>query len=492
MTSAATAPRVRFAPSPTGYLHLGGARTALFNWLWARKHGGQFILRVEDTDRERSTQESVQAIFESMLWLGLNWDEGPTVTAPDGTTVGGGDNGPYFQTERIDTYKRVADELIAKRLAYRCYCTKEDLDVARKAHAATGVKDAFRYPGTCRDRKDEPDRQHVVRFRAPETGVTGWDDLVKGRIEVPNSAQQDFVLVRGNGIPLYNFGAVVDDLTMNVTLVARGDDHVVNTPPQLMMYQALGANVPQLAHLPMIQAPNGEKLSKRHAAVAVLDYRDNGYLPDGVLNYLARLGWSHGDQEIFSRAELVDLFGWEHVGSTAGKYDVKKFSHVQASHLRMLSDAELGVQALPFLAKRGLNVTADDARLTPTMALVKPRATTFTEVADAADYIFRDELVFDEAARTKLLIKDAVPALTGLIDILKQADAFVAVPMEESVKAWSEASGIALKDIAQPARVALTGRKASPGLFDVMQILGREVTLSRLEAGLAFCQSAAT
>lgn len=489
MTSALAPARVRFAPSPTGYLHLGGARTALFNWLWAKKTGGTFILRVEDTDRERSTEESVQTIFASMQWLGLAWDEGPVVAGENGTSIGGGNNGPYFQTQRLETYKRVADALIEKRLAYRCYCTKEDLDAARKAHAATGSKDAFRYPGTCRDRKDEPDRQHVVRFRAPEAGVTAWDDLVKGRIEVPNSAQQDFVLIRGNGIPLYNFGAVVDDLTMGVTLVARGDDHVVNTPPQIMIYQALGNTVPQLAHMPMIQAPNGEKLSKRHAAVAVLDYRDNGYLPDGVLNYLARLGWSHGDQEIFTRAELIDLFNWEHVGRTAGKYDVKKFTHVQASHLRMLSDAELGVQSLPFLAKRGLNVSANDPRLTPTMTLLKPRASTFVDVADAADYIFRDVLVFDEQAKQKLLTKDALPALEGLLSIVKAAESFRAQPVEETVKAWSESANIALKDIAQPARVALTGRKASPGLFEVMEILGRDVTIARLQQGIALCSA---
>lgn len=459
----------------------------MFNWLWARKTGGTFILRVEDTDRERSTEESVTAIFDSMRWLGLNWDEGPELKGDDGKLLGGGPHGPYFQTQRLDTYKRVADELIEKRLAYRCYCTKEDLDLARKAHAATGIKDAFRYPGTCRDRKDEPDRQHVVRFRAPEAGVTGWDDLVKGRIEVPNSAQQDFVLVRGNGIPLYNFGAVVDDLTMGVNLVARGDDHVVNTPPQIMIYQALGNTVPQLAHMPMIQAPNGEKLSKRHAAVAVLDYRDNGYLADGVLNYLARLGWSHGDQEIFTRAEMIDLFNWEHVGRTAGKYDVKKFSHVQASHLRMLSDADLGKQSLPFLAKRGLSVSGSDPRLSPTMTLVKPRASTFVDVADAADYIFRDAIVFDEQAVKKLLTKDATVALEGLLDIITKAETFAAHALEETVKAWSEASGIALKDIAQPARVALTGRKASPGLFEVIEILGRDVTIARLQHGITQC-----
>jgi glutamyl-tRNA synthetase len=267
---------------------------------------------------------------------------------------------------------------------------------------------------------------------------------------------------------------------------------VVNTPPQIMIYQALGNAVPQLAHMPMIQAPNGEKLSKRHAAVAVLDYRDNGYLADGVLNYLARLGWSHGDQEIFSRAELIELFNWEHVGRTAGKYDVKKFSHVQASHLRMRSDAELGALALPFLLKRGLAVSADDRRLTPAMALVKPRASTLVEVADAVDYFFRDTLVFDEQAKQKLLTADAVPVLNGVLGIVKTTEPFTTHALEANVKAWSESANIALKDIAQPARVALTGRKASPGLWEVMEILGRDVTIARLEAGIAQCAATPT
>ncbi|MFI5306701.1 MAG: glutamate--tRNA ligase, partial [Polyangiales bacterium] len=283
--------RVRFAPSPTGMLHLGSARTALYNWLWARQRGGSFVLRIEDTDQERSTESAVQVIFDSMRWLGLDWDEGPLV---------GGPHAPYFQMQRLPVYREFAEKLIAKGAAYRCYCTAEDLKRAREAHKAkTGSEHGFRYPGTCRDRTDEPDLPYVVRIKMPAQGTIGWDDLIKGRLEFPCESQQDAVLVRNNGVPLYNLGVAVDDITMGITLVARGDDHVVNTPQQILIYQALGEPLPQLAHMPMILGKGGEKLSKRDAAVAVLDYRDQGYLPDALINYLARLGWSHGDQEIF-------------------------------------------------------------------------------------------------------------------------------------------------------------------------------------------------
>jgi len=468
------APRVRFAPSPTGYLHIGGARTALFNWLWARKNGGAFVLRIEDTDRERSTAESVKAIVDSMKWLELDWDEGPEV---------GGPHGPYFQMERLELYREHAERLISGGLAYRCYCTKEELARAREAHAASGQqKQSFRYPGTCRDRTDQPDRPYVVRFRSPETGATGWDDLVKGHIEVPNDAQQDFILLRTDGVPLYNFGAVVDDVTMNITLVARGDDHVVNTPPQILLYRALGYPVPEIAHLPMILAPNGEKLSKRHASVSVLEYRDNGYLADGVLNYLARLGWSHGDQEIFTRAELVEKFGWDHVGSTSGKFDSKKFLYVQASHLRIRDDAELARLVVPFAKARGLDVDPGDPRLAAAIATVKPRAQTLVEMADMIDFYFREPPVVDEKAKTKFMTEQACARISELRALVSEVEPFERGALEQQTMAWLEKQGLALKDVAQPARVALTGRAQSPGLFEVMEVLGRDRTLARLAA----------
>ncbi|MBW2509045.1 MAG: glutamate--tRNA ligase, partial [Deltaproteobacteria bacterium] len=360
--------RVRFAPSPTGYLHIGGVRTALYSWLWARRHGGTFILRIEDTDRERSTDESIQIVLESMRWLGLDWDEGPEV---------GGDHGPYVQSERLHIYAQFAERLIENGHAYRCYATKEEIAAAREAHQRSGTKDGFRFESPWRDRSDSPEQasaRHVIRFRAPHSGTTSWIDAVKGRIEIPHSTLQDFILIRPDGMPLYNFGCVVDDLTMGVTLVARGDDHVINTAPQILLYRALGAEVPQFAHMPMVLAPNGEKLSKRHAAVGVLEYRDMGYLPDGVINYLARLGWSYGDQEIFTREELIEKFSWDRVGSTAGRYDAKKFLHVQAEHLRMLPDEELARLVIPFLGALGVEVPPDDPTLLKAIPYVKPRA----------------------------------------------------------------------------------------------------------------------
>jgi glutamyl-tRNA synthetase len=466
--------RVRFAPSPTGYLHIGGARTALYNWLWARQHGGKFVLRIEDTDRERSTQESVQAIFDSLRWLGLDWDEGPSV---------GGPHGPYFQTERLPIYREYVERLIAARAAYRCYCTKQDLDRARVEHKArTGSEQGFRYPGTCRDRTDQPDLPFVIRLRAPDMGATAWDDLIKGRIEIQHNTLQDAVLMRSDGVPLYNLGAAVDDMTMAITLVARGDDHVINTPQQILIYQALGEPLPKFAHLPMILAPSGEKLSKRHAAVSVMDYHAQGYLPDGVLNYLARLGWSHGDQELFTRDELIKLFDWEHVGQTGARFDIKKFQYVQANHLRKLSARQLAEHIAPFLAKRGLSVAPDDPQLIAAAPLIAPRATTFVDAADALDYFFRDPPEFDAKAKAKFLGPAQLPLLGKLADIAASTQPFQAAPLEAAVKAWCEQDKLELKDVAQPARVALTGRSASPGLFEVMEVLGRDRTLARLRA----------
>jgi glutamyl-tRNA synthetase len=468
--------RVRFAPSPTGFLHVGNARAALYNWLWAQQQCGQFILRIEDTDRERSTDAAVQAIFDSLRWLGLDWDEGPEV---------GGPNGPYFQMQRLALYRDFAEQLIAMGRAYRCYCNAQDLEVARAAHKQkTGSEQGFRYPGTCRERKDQPDKPYVVRFLAPTTGVTAWNDLIKGRIEIPNDSLQDAVLIRNNGVPLYNLGVVIDDITMGITLVARGDDHVINTPQQILIYQALDAALPQFAHMPILLGTTGEKMSKRDGAVGVLDYRDQGFLPDAMLNYLARLGWSHGDQEIFTRAELVEKFGWEHVGHTGSRWDAKKLQHIEATHLRLLAPAKVGALALPFLQERGLTVSADDPRLRSAAELVMPRAGTLREVAEALDYFFRDEPVIDAAAAQKLLTPDAADRLQALAAQLPGIEPFDRVTLETQLKRWLEAEGLSLQDVAQAARVALTGRKASPGLFEVLEVLGKDRSLARLSAGI--------
>jgi glutamyl-tRNA synthetase len=477
-------PRVRFAPSPTGYLHIGGVRTALFNWLWARKTGGTFILRIEDTDQERSTPESKAVILDSLGWLGIDWDEGPGI---------GGKYGPYTQMERLHIYAEMADKLVFEGKAYRCYCTKEELDAQRQALKAKDPKAQFRYPGTCRERKDQPDKPYVVRFKMPAGGTVTYVDKVFGEVTTPNGEQQDFVLVRSDGVPLYNFGAVVDDLTMEVTLVARGRDHMVNTPPQVLLYEALGAKVPEFAHLPMMLAPSGEKLSKRHGAVSVFEYRDTGYSPNAVLNYLARFGWSHGDQEVFSLAELVQAFSWEACGRGDGKFDPKKFLAIQHEHLkspRLTPDAEYASRVRPFLEARGID-RADAVKLGKAIGTVRERARTFVEAADAMDYYFRAEPVMDDKAR-KQLVPGSAPLLAGLAGALAGVADWTAKALEEGVTAWLASSGLLIKDVAQPARVALTGRTASPGLFDVLEALGREESLARLEKGRKAAEGTAT
>jgi len=463
--------RVRFAPSPTGYLHIGGARTALYNWLWARRHGGVFVLRIEDTDRERSTEENTRAVLDSMAWLGLDWDEGP-----------------FSQMERLSLYREHAERLIAGGHAYRCYCTKEELARAREEQKVAG-NPFFKYPGTCRERADEPDLPWVLRLRAPSEGSTGWDDLVKGRLDYPNAELQDVVLVRSDGVPLYNFGAVVDDLTMDITLVSRGDDHMVNTPIQILLYRAFGAHVPDFAHLPMILGPDGKKLSKRHAAVAVLDYRDRGYLPDAMINYLARLGWSHGDDEVFTRAELIEKFDWAGVGKAGAKYDEKKLAHIQAEHLRALPDAVLARRAVPFLEGKGIAVAPDDRRLVAAMPYVKPRATTLEDVAGAVEYFLVDEPAVEDKGRKKFLVPDKAAVLRDLRDAVSAVEPFDVAHLEPRVNAWMEERGLAFKDYAQSARVALTGRTATPGLLEVMEVLGRDATLARLARGAELAEA---
>ena len=476
-------PRVRFAPSPTGYLHIGGVRTALFNWLWARKTGGKFILRVEDTDQERSTPESVRMIFESMKWLGLDWDEGPEV---------GGASGPYFQMERLSIYEKWAERLISGKKAYRCYCTKEILDEQRQALKAKDPKANFRYPRTCRDRTDQPDLPYVVRFATPNEGSVTYVDKVFGEVTTPNHAQQDFVLIRSDGVPLYNFGAVVDDASMGITLVARGRDHMVNTPPQIMLYEAFGAKLPEFAHLPMMLAPSGEKLSKRHGTVSVTEYRDQGYSPAGVLNYLVRFGWSHGDQEVFSIPQLIEAFNWEACGKGDGKFDAKKFLAIQHEHLKsqtLTPDAEYTERVTPFLGLRGLH-TLSKSDVQNTIGTVRERSRTFVEAADGLDFFFRDPPVIDVSAQSKFLTSAHASNLRSLAAMLEQLSTWTERELDTRVHAWLAEKQLQIKDIAQPARVALTGRSASPGLFAVMFVLGKARTLDRLAHGASLGESA--
>ncbi|HEY3822019.1 MAG TPA: glutamate--tRNA ligase [Polyangiaceae bacterium] len=465
--------RVRFAPSPTGYLHIGGVRTALFNWLWARKTGGTFVLRIEDTDQERSTPESLRIIFDSLRWLGLTWDEGPEV---------GGAHGPYTQMERLAVYRAESERLIRERKAYRCYCTREELEAARNALKARDPKATFKYPGTCRDRADQPDLPYVVRFVAPESGSLTYVDKVFGEVTTPNAAQQDFVLVRSDGVPLYNFGAVVDDIAMGMTLVARGRDHMVNTPPQILLYQAFGAKTPEFAHLPMMLAQSGEKLSKRHGAVSVTEYREQGYSPRAVLNYLVRFGWSHGDQEIFSLDDLVAAFDWEHCNRSDGKFDTKKLLKTNHEHLKsekLVPTGEYVERLLPFLAARGF-AGLDPERVKQAIPLIRERATTFVDAAERLDFVFREAPVVDPAAATKFLTPAGTALLKELAAVVEKAEPWAAAAIEERVVAWLAEKGLQIKDVAQAARVALTGSTASPGLYDVIAILGRDRAVARL------------
>jgi len=466
-----TPPRVRFAPSPTGYLHIGGARTALFNWLWARKTGGTFVLRIEDTDRERSTQAAVDAIFEGMRWLGLDWDEGPDK---------GGRFGPYFQMQRLAIYKEYGERLVREGKAYACYCTKEELDAGRARAEAAKVQ--YRYPGTCREKPFDPSRRHVIRFRVPETGATTFDDLVKGPITTPHDALQDEVILRGDGVPLYNFGVVIDDVTMGITLVARGDDHVNNTARQILMYQALGAPLPVFAHLPMILGADGKRLSKRHGATSVTDYREMGFLPQALVNYLVRLGWSHGDQEIFTLDELVKAFDWAQVGATAGVFSLDKMVWVNHQWLRGLSDDETARRALPYFQQAGLPA-ADDGKLRLVVRQLRERAKTFVEIVQQARYFYAP-IQLDPKAQAKFLTADARPLLQAIRDGL----AGMATPdlpqLEALFNGVAAARGVGLGKVAQPVRVALTGGTASPGIHDVVHILGKAESLARLDAAL--------
>lgn len=468
-------PRVRYAPSPSGYLHIGGARTALFNWLWARRQGGVFILRIEDTDQARSTIESVRAVLDALSWLGLDWDEGPEA---------GGSKGPYFQSDRREIYREFAERLIREGKAYRCDLTKEELDELRAAYKAKNPKGEFVYRGPIRDCKD-PSKPHVIRFRTPREGTTDFEDKVFGTVSTPNSEQADFVLMRSDGFPLYNFAAVVDDHLMEINLVARGRDHIGNTPQQVLLYRALEWELPEFAHLPLMLSASGEKLSKRNASVGVQDYRDRGFTPGGILNYLARFGWSYGNQEIFSRDELVQLFDWERVGRSDGKFDEKKFADVAFEHLKrpeLTPAAEYADRVTPFLAARGLP-SPDREALAAAIATIRERAHNLVEAADMLDFYFREPPTLDPEARP-LLSPESAPHLEELRRILADATPFAAAELEARAKAWLDAAGLKMKVVAQPARVAVTGRKASPGLFEVIAVLGRDRALARLDRAI--------
>ena len=457
--------RTRFAPSPTGYLHIGGARTALFNFLYARHHGGTFVLRVEDTDRERSTDAATAAILDSLRWLGLGWDEGP-----------------FFQSERTALYLEHAERLLAAGHAYRCWCTAEALEQQRQAAQAEGRR--AMYDRRCRERRDQPEGPFTIRFKTPLVGETLVHDALRGVVTFQNAEIDDLIIVRSDGSPTYNFCVVVDDATMGITDNIRGDDHLANTPKQVLMYQALGFAPPRFAHVPLILGLDRARLSKRHGATSVLAYRDEGYLPAALNNYLARLGWSAGDQEIFTAEELIAKFSLDHVGASAGVFNPEKLDWVNAQHLKAMAPEEIATLLEPFIAARGWQVPAGDGWLARLAAALRERASTLVDLLDQGAYFFTDAVTIDPAAAAKHLTKANRPALDALRDALASLEPWSVPAIESAVQTVLASHGLALGKLAQPLRVALTGGSVSPGIYEVIELVGRTRCLARLDAAL--------
>jgi glutamyl-tRNA synthetase len=460
--------RTRFAPSPTGFLHIGGARTALYCWLEARHRGGQFILRIEDTDRERSTDAAVQAILDGMHWLGLDPDEGP-----------------FYQTRRMERYREVAQQLLDAGKAYWAYESKDELDVMRAAMKERGEKP--RYDGRARDQnlpyRDDPDR--VLRFRNPQSGAVVFDDKIKGRVEWSNTELDDFVMVRSDGFPTYNFAVVVDDLDMGITEVIRGDDHVNNTPRQVNLYEALGAPAPTFAHLPMILGPDGQKLSKRHGAVGVMQYREDGYLPHALLNYLVRLGWSHGDQEIFSIGEMIELFDIAGVNHSAARFDFAKLGWLNQHYLKTDDPQSVGRELAWHLQRLGLDVAKGPAPAEVVVAL-RERAQTLKAMAEQARIWYAPIEQWDDKAVNKHLHADgAADVLRAMGEKLAALPTWKPAAIHALVAEVSEARGIGMGKIAQPLRVAMTGTAVSPSIEDTVYLAGRDVALQRIDDAIA-------
>ena len=464
--------RTRFAPSPTGYLHVGGARTALFCWLHARRHAGTFILRIEDTDRERSTTEAVDAILDGLTWLGLDWDEGPC-----------------FQSERLERYREAVGSLLDSGSAYRCYCSRERLDRVRAEQLARREKP--RYDGHCRDRGSRSGAEPAaIRFRTPRDGETAFDDLVRGRIVIRNDELDDLVIVRRDGMPTYNFSVVVDDLDMAVTHVIRGDDHVNNTPRQIHILRALGGELPAYAHVPMILGRDGQRLAKRHGAVSVTSYRDRGYLPEAMRNHLARLGWSHGNQEIFSRDELVELFDIRDVNRAAASFDTEKLDWLNRHYIKTSEAERLGRELGRQLAGLRLDPAGGPDPAAVAVAL-RERAATMREMAEASVYFYRDFDEYDAGAARKHLRPVSHSPLARLRSILADLPAWNAPEIADAVARAAAEEGIGLGKLGQPLRVAVAGRGVSPPCDVTLALIGRDRTLARLDRALDFIRARA-
>ena len=467
--------RVRFAPSPTGFLHIGGVRTALFNWVFARRHQGTFVLRIEDTDQDRSTDASIQAILEGLRWVKLDWDEGP-----------------FRQTERMELYRQHAMSLLKDGKAYWCLCKPEDLEARRKEAEAKGLSP--RYDGRCRTLGiTNPTGEAALRFMAPQEGQTVIDDLIKGEVVFENNILDDLIILRSNGYPTYNFSVVVDDALMNISHVVRGDDHLTNTPRQIPIFEALGYPLPRFGHLPMILGSDKARLSKRHGATSVMAYKDMGYLPDAVVNYLVRLGWSYGDQELFTREELIAKFSFDRVQTSAAVFNPEKLLWINAQYIQHGSPAEIVQELRPLLDQAGLGEEAsrvDSDWLGRLVVLVRERTKTLVDMVHWVTPYFGEEPVMEEAAAKKFLTASIAPVLGRLIERYEALPNFSKESWEEVFKGLIEEQGIKMGQLAQPVRVALTGRTASPGLFEVMEVLGRDRTLHRLRRGLERAKSA--
>ncbi|MBW2612641.1 MAG: glutamate--tRNA ligase [Deltaproteobacteria bacterium] len=456
----------RFPPSPTGHLHVGGARTALFNWLYARHTHGKFVLRIEDTDTARSTQASVDAIFEALEWLGIEWDEGP-----------------YFQTQRFDIYKEYLQKLIHAGHAYYCTCSSEKVEAMRARAMETGAKP--KYDGTCREKNLPKTDDAVVRFKAPLSGTTVLKDVVKGNIVFQNDELDDYIICRSDGTPTYNFVVVIDDITMHINTIIRGDDHVMNTPKQMLIYKALDVPLPVYGHVPMVLGSDRTRLSKRHGATSVTAYRDLGFLPDAFINYLVRLGWSHGDQEFFTRDALVEKFSLENIGRSAGVFDQEKLLALNAEHIKATPVKTLATLLIPFLKKEGIEAR-EGVFIEGVIKTLVPRSKTLKEMARDAIFYYADTIEYEEKAARKFLKDAALEPLNMLIAELQTLDTFTEKNLEDAFRAVMEKSGLKLGKIAQPVRVALTGRTASPGIFEIIEIIGKDTVLERLIKAVDF------
>ena len=453
--------RTRFAPSPTGSLHIGGARTAIFNWLYARHAGGSFVLRIEDTDQTRSTQDSIDEILDAMRWLGLNWDEGP-----------------YRQSERLDIYREYAEKLLESGRGYKCYVTPQELQERRKeAQERGGV---FRYDRKWAEENAGPDKPYAIRLLTPDEGTIEVDDALRGKVRFEATEIEDFVILKMDGFPTYNFAVVIDDATMGITHVIRGDDHLINTPRQALIYQALSLEMPLMAHVSMILGSDQKRLSKRHGATSVTEYRERGYLPEAVVNYLSRLGWSHGDQEIFTMDELVEKFTLANVGKSAAVFNPEKLEWLNSWYLRNKPEEEIAGLLIPLLKKKGIQAEVDQ-KLVKIVRELSQRAKTLNDIADSLDYFYKDDITYEEKADNQFLKPEMLPVLEDITSRLAELEDFTPENTREVFEKVMEERELKLGKIAQPVRVALTGGTVSPGIFEVMDILGKDKVLKRLE-----------